>query len=141
MKTLFTLLILILGMSVSAQPILFKAELGEYSDDAYDWSESKPVELGQTFYISWDTDKDWIKLIGKETTTYYVVTQESSSVEGTEANKLNIIFDCITASGNKVVIAISWFDNDNIAFDGLYDYRWRFVYGERGIGYYCNVLE
>jgi len=138
MRKLMTLLIFVLGISISAQPLTFKAEIGEFTESLEE-IEWEPIELGQNIYVIWDTDDDWIQVVTKTTVKYYVVTQESESSDNGE--RLDIVFDCITASGVERILIISWFEDDEMAFGGIHKYRWRIAFNDFAVGYYCNVVE
>jgi len=142
MRNFIFMVVLMLGVSIisTAQSVTFKAEMGEFTETT-NWNDGKLIELGQNIFVTWNMDDEWIQVVGTETVKYYIVIKDSILDEETYANKLSLIFECVTAGGTKRTIALSWFDDETISFNGLYTYRWRLAFDDFGVGYYCNIVE
>jgi len=139
MKTLFTILILVVAMSMSAQTLMFKAVQGEITKTE-EWS-GEFVEVTKSIIIVYDIDEEKIKLVNEGTTSFFITDQVAVEATDSEYDPIGILFECVDSNGATCLVKISWFEDKTIGFDAKHDYRWSFYYGDIWYAYHCDALK
>ena len=139
MKTLFTLLILVLSMSVFGQSLMLEVEAGK-STTTKSWDDSEELELKDNIILVFDDEE--IKMVYKEVVNkYYVRSQEETTTGEGVQKQLVVIFNCVDSNGTLCEVSISMFEDDSYSYDGLYTFRCGVYYGNLWFVYYCNTLK
>ena len=144
MKTLFTLFILVLGMSITtlAQSISFEAGLGEITSEE-NWEKAQIYDLTGQNVILTSTDIDEFSGTLKVSNQYhdvFIYTNEevgSTMVEG--HNRIDYVYDGIDQDGVKLYLIVQYYE-DGYLFGETYRFRFRFCYDNIWYGYYCNIV-
>ena len=134
MRKLMVLLILVLGMGVSAQTTMFKAEKIE-STITLDWQDAKFSDPTGTILLSYNSEV--ISVHWPEATIKYYIRSVGASEE---VDVKHILFQCIDSKGVECMVGVSWYKDKGIAYGGKYLYRWRILYDNQWFGYYCNPI-
>ena len=69
---------------------------------------------------------------------FFIVNSEMMDIEKGEYVQKNVLFTCIDSDGRDCNTLMSSYKEEDVAFDGKWDYRFRVLYEGFWYGYYCN---
>ena len=143
MRTLITMLVFMVAMSVSAQVVVLRAQYAEVTTTG-EWDDAEYADITEeNITIVWDIDKASVEFANKNETYISILSMDSKeTVMKGEYEQVQCFFDAIDDKGESVMLLIRWWMDDGYGWaDGAYSYSVRLIYDDIWFGYYCTVLS
>ena len=140
MRKLIIMVVLMLGVSIT----MFAQDVSMFNVEAItttttgDWDDAEDVEMTGKIILSY-TD-DMITVYWEEVSRKWHVRSSEAIEDDTGEGKMHLMFTCVDSEAVECIVMVSWFEDDTIAVDGIYDYSWKFVYEDLWWAFYSNVL-